>query len=135
MKYFLDTNVLMHFANDKVKRDKISARLDKIEPDHVFVSSITLYEVHTKLIKNKVSKANVDKLAEFLTSFNVRNFNTAAAITAAKVRAQLESEGEPIGTPDQLLAGHAKSEKATVVTNNTKDFMRVYGLKIEDWTD
>ena len=72
-------------------------------------------------------------LYEFLKVFTVRNFNTGAAIESAKVRAALENAGNPIGDTDTLLAGHAKYEKATLVTNNTKHFKLVYGLKIEDW--
>ncbi len=130
----LDTNVLMHFANDHSKRDRINKKLAAVGRESIFISSITLYEIHTKLIKNKVSGDNVERLGEAVSSFNVRNFNTAAAIAAAKVRVQLENAGESIGHPDQMLAGHAKLEKAVLVTNNTKHFGLVHGLKIEDWT-
>jgi tRNA(fMet)-specific endonuclease VapC len=133
MKYMLDTNVLMHFANDKWKRGKIEKHLDRIGRENTFISSITIHEVHTKLIKAKVSKRNIDALYEFLNVFAVRNFNTGAAIESAKIRAALENSGDPIGDRDMLLAGHAKYEKATLVTNNTKHFKLVYGLKIEDW--
>ena len=134
MIYMLDTNVLMHFANDERKSGAIRKHLEQIDKQDIFVSSITIHEVHTKLIKAKVSAKNVAALAEVLAQFNVRNFNTAAAIAAAKVRVTLETKGEPIGSMDMLLAGHAKHEKATLVTNNTKHFKLVHGLKIEDWT-
>lgn len=135
MKYFLDTNVLMHFANDEARALKISKKLNAVGRESVYVSSVTLYELHTKLIKNKVSARNVAALAAVLAEFSVRNFNTAAALAAAKVRAQLENAGDGIGHPDQILAGHAKAEKAVLVTNNTKHFSLVHGLKIEDWTE
>jgi tRNA(fMet)-specific endonuclease VapC len=133
MKYMLDTNVLMHFANDERKRYKIDKQLDHIGRENTFVSSITIHEVHTKLIKAKVSKRNIDALYALLNVFTVRNFNTGAAIESAKVRALLESIGDGIGERDMLLAGHAKHEKAVLVTNNTKHFKLVPGLKIEDW--
>jgi tRNA(fMet)-specific endonuclease VapC len=76
----------------------------------------------------------VDALAALLAEFTVRNFNSGAAIQSARVRALLESKGDPIGDRDMLLAGHAKHEKAILVTNNTKEFCKVYGLKTEDWT-
>lgn len=134
MIYMLDTNVLMHFANDERKSYKIRKHLERIEKEHVFVSSLTIHEVHTKLIKAKVSKANIDALSAILSRFTVRNFNSGAAIESAKVRAALEAKGDPIGEIDMLLAGHAKYEKAVLVTNNTKHFKLVHGLKIEDWT-
>jgi len=56
-----------------------------------------------------------------------------ALIESAKVRAVLENVGGGIGEMDMLLAGHARFERATLVTNNTKHFKLVHGLKIEDW--
>jgi tRNA(fMet)-specific endonuclease VapC len=133
MKYFLDANVLMHLSNDPRKAASIHKHIARVGIENIHVSTITLYELHTKLIKGKVGAANVKKLAEAIELFQVKNFNTSAAITAAKVRAQLEDLGKPSGHADQMLAGHAKFEKAVVVTNNTKDFKHVHGLKIEDW--
>jgi tRNA(fMet)-specific endonuclease VapC len=133
--YFLDANVLIHYANDERKRGLIEKRLDLVGAENVKVSAITLYELHTKLIKAKVSKQNVDRLDAIVRQFGVRNFNTAAAVSAAKVRVQLENAGKRIGEPDQLLAGHAKAEKAVVVTNNTQHLGLVHGLKIEDWIE
>lgn len=133
MIYMLDTNVLMHFVNDERRYVKILKHIDRIGKQHIFVSSITIHEVHTKLIKAKVSQKNVAALASVLAQFNVRNFNTAAAIASARVRAVLEAEGDPIGACDMLLAGHAKHEKAVLVANNTRHFKLVHGLKIEDW--
>ena len=125
----------MHLSNDARKNAKIEKHIARVGIENILVSTITLYELHTKLIKAKVSVANVKKLAEAIELFQVKNFNTSAAITAAKVRAQLEDLGKPSGHADQMLAGHAKFEKAVVVTNNTKDFKHVHGLKIEDWID
>lgn len=134
MKYFLDANVLMHFANDERKSRSILKHIDRAGTENIFISAITLYEINTKLIKSKVSRANIERLDAIAESFSVRNFNTAAALSAAKVRAQLENTGDSIGHPDQLLAGHVKAEKAVLVTNNTKHFKLVHGLKLEDWT-
>lgn len=133
MIYMLDANVLMHFANDRARRGKISKRLDQAGRENVFISSITLYELHTKIIKSKVSAENVKALAGIIGAFKVKNFNAGAAMSAAKVRAHLEDLGKPSGHADQMLAGHAKFEKAVLVTNNTKDFKHVHGLKLEDW--
>ena len=134
MKYLLDANVLMHFANDDRKCAKIEKHIDRVGTANVMVSTITLYELHTKLIKAKVSPANVRALASAISIFAVKNFNSGAAILAAKVRAELENIGDGIGHPDQMLAGHAKFEKAVLVTNNTRHLSKVHGLKIEDWT-
>jgi|SRR3989338_2151435 len=134
MKYFLDANVLMHFANDERKSKGILKHIGRVGNENIFTSAVTLYEINTKLIRNKVSRANIERLDAIAAEFSVRNFNTAAAQSAAKVRAQLENTGDGIGHPDQMLAGQVKAEKAILVTNNTKHFSRVHGLKLEDWT-
>ena len=51
------------------------------------------------------------------------------------IRADLERKGTPIGVNDLHIAGHARSRGLMVVTNNTKEFTRVEGLRITDWTD
>ncbi|MBI5437684.1 MAG: PIN domain-containing protein [Nitrosomonadales bacterium] len=134
MKYLLDANVLMHFANDDRKCAKIEKHIERVGAVNVMVSTVTLYELHTKLIKAKVSPANVRALASAVGVFAVKNFNSGAALAAAKVRAELENIGDGIGHPDQMLAGHAKFEKAVLVTNNTRHLSKVHGLQIEDWT-
>jgi tRNA(fMet)-specific endonuclease VapC len=133
MTYMLDTNVLMHFVNDERRYAKILKHIDRIGKARICISSITVHEVHTKLIKAKVSKDKIEALAAVLAQFTVHNFTSKAAIESAKVRAALEIKGVKIGALDVLLAGHAKSDKAVLVTNNTGEFNRVHGLKVEDW--
>lgn len=62
------------------------------------------------------------------------DFNARAAEEAGKIRAELEKKGTPIGPLDVLIAGHAKAEELTLVTNNTREFVRVENLELEDWT-
>lgn len=123
----------MHLSNDERKAAKIEKHIKRVGIENIFVSTITLYELHAKLIKAKVSPANVKALSDAIGYFGVKNFNSGAAIAAAKVRVELEDMGKSVGHPDQQLAGHAKFEKAVLVTNNTKDYKHVHGLKVEDW--
>ena len=64
---------------------------------------------------------------------NVIPFTNQAAIEYGKIRAYLEQQGTPIGPLDMLIAGHAKAENMTLVTNNVKEFERVPNLKVENW--
>ena len=54
---------------------------------------------------------------------------------AGRLRVRLEREGKPIGAMDMMIAAHALSLDLTVVTNNTKEFSRVPGLRVEDWSE
>ena len=70
---------------------------------------------------------------QLLLVLNVLPFEDQAAIEYGKIRAYLERQGKPIGPLDMLIAGHAKAEGLTLVTNNVKEFERVPGLKVENW--
>jgi predicted nucleic acid-binding protein len=95
MTYMLDTNVLMHFVNDERRYAKILKHIDRIGKARICISSITVHEVHTKLI---------EALAAVLAQFSVHNFTSKAAIESAKVRAALETKGVKIGALNVLLA-------------------------------
>ena len=73
------------------------------------------------------------KVERFLSVIAELPFDRAAAETAARIRADLERKGTPIGPYDLLIAGHALVNNLTVVTNNLGEFQRVTGLKIEAW--
>jgi tRNA(fMet)-specific endonuclease VapC len=69
----------------------------------------------------------------FLKPFEILPFAAEAAEEYAEIRLRLEKAGQPIGERDLLIAAIAKSRRLTVVTHNTREFSRVFGLKIEDW--
>ena len=74
-------------------------------------------------------------MALLLSNIEIMNFDSLAAESYGKVRADLEKKGTPIGPLDMMIVGHAKSLGYTVVTNNTKELERVKGLKLENWTE
>jgi tRNA(fMet)-specific endonuclease VapC len=65
--------------------------------------------------------------------FRIKDFNSAAAIEYGKIRALLEMQGTPIDSMDMLIAAHAKTLGAILVTNNVKEFDRVLDLNVENW--
>lgn len=69
----------------------------------------------------------------FLSLITVLEFHAPVTEEYGKIRAQLERKGMPIGPMDLLVAGHARSEGLTLVTNNTREFERVESLRAEDW--
>lgn len=73
----------------------------------------------------------------FLSPITVLEFNSYAAEEYGRIRAvlELEKKGVPIDPMDMLIAGHAKSEKLILVTNNTREFNRVEGLQTENWAN
>ena len=69
-----------------------------------------------------------------LSPITILDFSARAAEEYGKIRADLEKQGTPIGPLDMQIAGHAKAEELILVTNNTREFLRVKDLEVEDWT-
>lgn len=79
--------------------------------------------------KNRVA------LVLLLANIEIMDFDSSVTESYGKIRADLEKEEKPIGPLDMMIAGHAKSLGYTIVTNNTKEFMGVNGLKLENWAE
>ncbi|MFT5467287.1 MAG: tRNA(fMet)-specific endonuclease VapC [Verrucomicrobiales bacterium] len=130
MKFLLDTNVCI----DAMRGDfGVREKLMSLSPDDCSVSAITLFELETGARKSRNHERELGKIRTLTNVLNLVSFDAAAAAEAANIRAVLESNGSPIGGFDTLLAGHAKALDFTFVTDNTKEFSRVPGLRIENW--
>jgi tRNA(fMet)-specific endonuclease VapC len=80
--------------------------------------------------QKKTNQAAVEILARHI---NILDWTQKAATQYAKIRADLKKTGNMVGANDLMIAAHALSLGAKVVTNNTKDFERIKGLAIENW--
>ena len=70
---------------------------------------------------------------DFVRRLTVLDWDSAAAEHYADIRVRLETGGTPIGNMDLMIAAHARSVSAVLVTNNEKHFRRVVGLSVENW--
>lgn len=77
---------------------------------------------------------NLENVLDFSRRVSVLFFDDKAAMEYGKIRAELQRTGVPIGPNDTLIAAHARSIDATLVTNNTRAFNRVQGLRSENWS-
>lgn len=77
---------------------------------------------------------NKEALHEFILPLEIADFDGKVAEVYGNVRANLEKAGTPIGSMDILIGSHATSLGVTLVTNNTREFNRIKGLKVVDWT-
>lgn len=133
MRYMLDTNICIYSI--KHKPEQVFLRLQEHEPADICISSVTYAELVHGVEKSQAIEKNRLALALLLSNIEILNFDANAAESYGKIRADLEKQGTPIGPLDMMIAGHAKSLNYTVVTNNTKEFNRVPGLKIENWAE
>ena len=128
----LDTNTCIYLIRRRPK--EVLQRFERFEVGEVGVSVITVSELRYGVEKSTRPEQNLRALEQFLLPLEVLNFGPEATVSYGRVRASLEERGMPIGPLDALIAAHALSLGATLVTNNTREFERVSGLQIEDWT-
>lgn len=95
---------------------------------------VTYAELMHGVEKSQAVEKNRIAMSLFLSAITVLDFDGEAAEVYGQIRAELERKGTPIGPMDLLIAGHARSQGLILVTNNTREFARVTGLRIEDWT-
>lgn len=101
----------------------------------VVISAITRFELLRGLARKPDARNLAAKVHAYLERITVLPFDEAAIARAAQLDGELYLAGTPIGALDTLIAGHALSINATVVTNNTRHFGRVEGLTVENWID
>ena len=132
MRYLLDTNICIYAINTKPAA--VFKHLCSCKPGDVGISTITIAELRYGADKSRAIEKNHSALNQFLMPLQILEFDEAAAGAYGSISTWLEKKGTPIGPLDTLIAAHAVSTGATLVTNNTKEFRRVPGLAIEDWT-
>ena len=131
MKYLLDTNVLSDFVRGQ---QAVTARLRQEAPPQLSVSVITEMEVEYGLARNpNVAPRVREVMRTLLNTISVLPFEREDARVTAQLRAALNSQGTPIGAYDLLLASCALRRGLKIVTHNAREFVRVGGLRLEDW--
>jgi tRNA(fMet)-specific endonuclease VapC len=131
----LDTNTVIALLNRQSLplRARIAASIERRLA--LSISAIVLFELCYGVAKSERRERNAERLADFLSDvITVLPFEPADAQEAGEIRAQLERTGTPIGPYDLLIAAQARQRNALLVTANMREFTRVVGLKVEDWT-
>jgi len=132
VKYMLDSNMCIFLI--KRKPDRVLKKLKATLKDGVAISTITLAELEHGVALSAYPEKNADALAQFLSIIEILPFDAKAASHYGYIRADLQRKGTLIGQMDLLIAAHAKAHSLIAVTNNVREFSRVDGLAIEDWT-
>jgi len=131
MKFLLDTDTCIYALK---KNEAVIGRLMATAREDVFVSVITEAELRTGAAKSSSPIKTRHLMENLLRPLTLIDFTSDDAIAYAAVRAKLERAGTPIGPLDLLIAAQAIARKLTVVSNNEREFRRVAGLTIENWS-
>ena len=130
MRYILDTNTIIYFFNGT---GNISQRLLSLPPKEIGIPAIVYYELLFGISKSTSQKEKIHQLRLLIDAANLIPFGEKEAHAAAKIRANLEKRGLPIGPMDMLIGATALANRAILVTHNLKEFKRINRLEVEDW--
>jgi len=132
-RYLLDTNICIYIA--KGQSLAVRHRFEAHTLQELAMSAITVGELRFGAEKSQVRERALATIAQLVQMIQPCALPLAAAEHYGLVRATLQRQGLPIGSNDLWLAAHALAEGWTLVTNNTREFSRVPGLRVENWVD
>lgn len=130
IRYLLDTNICIYIINAKPLAVLERFKLEVI--GSIAISSISAAELAYGVAKSGSNK-NRAALEMFLAPLAVVPFDEHAIWQYGQLRTDLEKRGHPIGPMDTMIAAHALAINTTLVTNNTREFVRIEGLRLENW--
>lgn len=133
MMYFIDTNVVIDAIRSKNSQNIANHFKNKTFTD-IKVSSIVVAELEYGAQHSSDYEKRKTQYKSFIQDFEIIPFTEKDAEIYGKIKEQLAIEGNLIGSNDMLIASVALSHNATIVTHNIREFSRVKGLKVEDWT-
>jgi tRNA(fMet)-specific endonuclease VapC len=131
MKIMLDTNICIYIINRRPAA--VLKRFQFFRIGDIGISAITLAELEYGAAKSTQPRRNREALGQFVSPLELAPFDPPATAAYGTIRAALEKRGLRIGAMDMLIAAHAVSLHATLVTNNEREFERVPGLRLENW--
>jgi len=128
--YLLDTNIL----SDLIRHPGglVARRVEQVGQKEIFTSIIVAAELRYGCAKKGSSKL-LERVQGLLETIPVLPLDMPTDAQYGLIRAKLEAAGQPIGMNDLLIASHALALGLTLVTDNTSEFSRVRGLKVENW--
>jgi tRNA(fMet)-specific endonuclease VapC len=130
-RFMLDTNIASFIIRGGNAR--LQKHLQRVPVNALCISTITQGELLFGLERKPEATALKKLVHNFLTRPGIFPWDSDAAGHYGILRAALEKAGTPLGSLDTMIAAHALSKKAVLVTNDNA-FSHVKGLKIQDWT-
>ena len=131
-RYMLDTDICIYLA--KNQHPQVTARFERLKPEQLVMSAITYGELQYGANKSYQRSRTLSQLAELIQYIPVESLTSSAARAYGKIRATLERQGRMIGNNNLWIGAHAMALEVTLATNNEREFKRIAGLSVENWT-
>ena len=132
MTYLLDTDLCI--AVMRGRAPELRERFARLVRGEAAISVVTYGELSYGANKSRQQEQAVASLAEFVSLVPVAALDASAGAEYGRIRAVLEARGQVIGNNDLWIAAHAAALQLVLVTHNQREFSRVPGLQVEDWT-
>jgi len=129
--YLLDTNACIRILTGR--SESLVARLRRKNPREIYLCSIVKAELIHEAYRSARPAENIRLLSRFFEPYDSLPFDDRCAEEYGRIRSDLERSGMVIGPHDLLIAATAVTHRAALVTANTREFVRVIGLEIENW--
>ena len=130
LAYMLDTDISIYLIKNRPAH--LRERFDALA-GQICISTITLGELRFGAEKSSRPPQNIAAIDAFTARLEILPFSANAAAHFGQLRADLVRRGQPAGPFDMLIGAHARSEGLVLVTNNTREFVRMPGLQVENW--
>lgn len=127
----LDTNICSYIL--KRHPPSVKAHFDQAGAQALCLSTIVLAELYFGAARHPKGASIRQEIDDFVSRLSVIPWDEKAADHYGQIRAALEKDGNPIGAMDMLIAAHARSQGATLVSNNIRHLDKVPGLVVANW--
>jgi tRNA(fMet)-specific endonuclease VapC len=127
----LDTNIVIYTLRNRPAR--VRTAFDR-HAGEMCLSTVTLGELVYGAEKSTQVERNLAVIEGLAARMEVCAFDARAAMHFGQIRAELARSGRAIGPFDTMIAGHARALGLILVSNNRKEFERVPGLRLQNWT-
>lgn len=132
LRYMLDTNMIIYILNGR--SDRAFFEMTRHDREEICISVVTYAELRFGIEGSSRREEAARRLEKFLEGIAILDFDVVAAKEYGRIRQYLKQRGEPIGDCDMLISAQANSMDLTLVTHNVREFARVPGLEVADWT-
>ena len=131
--YLLDTNICVYSINGR--HPHRTEKLLTVPPHEILISSVTVGELEYGAAKSRWGDRTRQILRAFLANFRILPFSEEDASVFGRIRAELEAQGKMIGVFDAMIGAQGLAGGYTIVTHNTREFLRIPGIRVEDWAE